>query len=237
MILTQEKNYLHGDVLLKGLIAKNSDKDSIRPGVLIVHDWSGCNDFAKEQAKILASRGYIAFAVDMYGDGQVGQTNEEKQALMHPLISNRSLIRERMQLALNTLTELPQVNSDAIAVIGFCFGGLCALELARSGADIQAVVSFHGLLNADEKLQTNVVKAKVLVLHGYNDPMVSPEVVNQFCHEMTKAQADWQVHVYGNTSHAFTNPLANDPNLGLIYNPETSRRAFAQMYALFEECF
>lgn len=237
MILTQEKTYLHGDEVLKGLMAKNSDNESIRPGIIIVHDWSGCNDFAKEQAKILASQGYIAFAVDMYGEGRVGQTNEEKQALMEPLISNRNLIRERLQLALNTLLEIPQVNSDAIAVIGFCFGGLCALELARSGADIQGVVSFHGILNADSQLQTHPIKARVLVLHGYNDPMVTPDVVNHFCQEMTKAQADWQTHIYGDTSHAFTNPLANDPSLGLIYNHQTARRAYAQMHALFEEIF
>lgn len=237
MIIAEEKKYFHGDVLLKGVVAKNSDDTGIRPGVMIIHDWSGCNDFAKEQARLLAAKGYVAFAIDMYGDGRVGQTNEEKEKLMQPLISHRGLLRERVELALNTFTQIPEVDASAIAVIGFCFGGLCALDLARTGADIRGVVSFHGLLNADAYFETKAIKAKVLVLHGYDDPMVTPKAVNEFCEEMTKGKADWQVLMFGNTSHAFTNPLANDPNLGTIYNPQTARRAFAQMHMLFEEIF
>jgi dienelactone hydrolase len=237
MIITEEKKYSHGDVELKGLIAKNADDTGMRPGVMIIHDWSGCNESAKEQARLLAAKGYVAFAIDMYGDGRVGQTNEEKEKLMQPLVSNRVLLRERVELALTTFTQTPEVNANAIAVIGFCFGGLCALDLARTGADIQGVVSFHGLLNADTHFKTKSIKAKVLVLHGYDDPMVTPKSVNEFCEEMTKAKADWQVLMFGNTSHAFTNPLANDPNLGTIYNPLTSRRAFAQMHTFFEEIF
>jgi len=115
--------------------------------VLVVHDWSGCNELAKERAKVLAEQGFVAFAVDMYGEGRVGVTNEEKQALMQPVISNRQLLRERMQRAYQVLAELPLVQTDKMVAIGFCVGGLCVLDLARSGAGVAGVVSFHGSLH------------------------------------------------------------------------------------------
>jgi dienelactone hydrolase len=234
MLMIEEKHYLHGDTLLKGWLYYQSDSPHVRPGVLVVHDWSGCNELTKERAKVLAEQGFVAFAIDMYGEGRVGVTNEEKQALMQPVISNRQLLRERMQRAYQLLAELPLVQTDKMVAIGFCFGGLCVLDLARSGAGVAGVVSFHGLLHDDPNFVPEQISADILILHGYNDPMVSPQAVQKFCDEMTRLKANWQVNMYGNTSHAFTNPMANDVELGLIYQPETSEKAFQEMNAFFK---
>ena len=234
MIISEEKIYQHGAVTLKGWIFYTPSQEP-KPGIIVAHDWTGCGDMAKERARLLAEQGYVAFAIDMYGEGRMGQTNEEKQALMLPIISNRALLRERMIVALTVLKESPQVKANYIAAIGFCFGGLCVLDLARTGADIKAVVSFHGLLHQDTEFHSKEIKANVLVLHGYDDPMVSSADVQQFCAEMTTLKAKWQMNIYGNTSHAFTNPLAHDHQLGLVYEPDTARKAFQAMDALFSE--
>lgn len=200
-----------------------------RPVILVCHDWSGCNDFAREQTQKLAALGYLGFAIDMFGKGKYGNTKEEKTALIMPLMQNRALLRQRIQSGFATAKTLAMADSSKMAAIGFCFGGLCALDLARSGADLRGVVSFHGLLNAPEALPAHLIKAKVLALHGYDDPMVSPEVVNSFAQEMTQAQVDWQVHLYGNTMHAFTNPKANDPGFGTVYNAQAEKRSWEAM--------
>ncbi len=234
MIISEEKIYQHGAVTLKGWIFYMPSQEP-KPGIIVAHDWTGCADLAKERARLLAEQGYVAFAIDMYGEGRVGQTNEEKQALMLPIVSDRALLRDRMIVALEVLKKSPQVKANVIAAIGFCFGGLCVLDLARSGADIKAVVSFHGLLHQDADFQAQEIKANVLVLHGYEDPMVSSADVERFCAEMTALKAKWQINIYGNTSHAFTNPLAHDHQLGLVYQPDTARKAFQAMDALFSE--
>lgn len=229
--------YQHGQQKLIGYRAYNPRQTGKRPAVLVVHDWSGRNDFACAKAEWLAELGYLGFAVDMYGEGKTGNTTEEKSALMQPLVSDRALLRDRLLAALTTLGQMPEVDSQRIAVIGFCFGGLCALDLARSGVELAGAVSFHGLLSAPDELPTRPVKAKILALHGYEDPMVRPEAVEAFCQEMTAAKADWQVHCYGNTYHAFTNPLAHDPKLGLFYNSLAERRAFQAMENFLTEVF
>ena len=234
MIISEEKIYQHGAVKLKGWIFYTPSQEP-KPGIIVAHDWTGCGDMAKERARLLAEQGYVAFAIDMYGEGRMGQTNEEKQALMLPIISDRALLCDRMIVALEVLKESPQVKANVIAAIGFCFGGLCVLDLARSGADIKAVVSFHGLLHQDANFQAQEIKANVLVLHGHDDPMVSSADVERFCAEMTALKAKWQMNIYGNTSHAFTNPFAHDHQLGLVYEPDTARKAFQAMDALFSE--
>ncbi len=234
-ITTVDKIYKHGGLNLKGFIAKPENITEPVPAILIVHDWSGCNDFAKERARNFAHQGYIGFAVDMYGEGRLGQTNEEKQHLMSPLMHNRNLLKERMQLAFNELRSMPEVKQNSIAAIGFCFGGLCALDLARTGADLKAVVSFHGLLHRDLDFSLKPIKASILALHGYDDPMVRPEQIQEFADEMSQLTSQWEVCMYGHTSHAFTNPLAQQPDLGLLYQPDVARRAFRAMNNLFED--
>ena len=223
---TSQHIYHHEKQALHGYLAYVGDVTHQRPAVLIVHDWSGQNAFARLKAEEMARLGYVGFALDMYGEGKTGQTTEEKQTLMHPVASNRAFLQKRMHAALDAVTQLPMVDSQHIIVIGFCFGGLCALDLARTGAHILGVASFHGLLNAPNNLPHSTIHANILVLHGYDDPMVQPEDVNTFCQEMTTAKANWQLHVYGQTQHAFMVPEARDRKLGTIYQPQTATRAW-----------
>lgn len=230
-------NYLyhHGEQELHGFLAYDDSHDKPRPAVLVVHDWSGRNDFACEKAALFAEMGYLGFAVDMYGQGRLGASTPEKTALMEPLINDRCLLRDRIRAAFDALVAMSEVDSNRIAVIGFCFGGLCALDLARSGAEVKAVVSFHGLLNKPKDLANESIQAKILALHGYDDSMVKPEEVNEFCKEMTLAKVDWQVYVYGHTQHGFTNPHAHDTQLGIIYNAKAERRALQAMTNFLHE--
>lgn len=227
-------DYKDGDTLLEGFLAVPAQKKAKNPAVIVVHDWSGKNDFSCQKATLLSELGYIGFALDMYGKGKCGETNEEKSALMQPLISDRALLLKRMNAALETVRGMPDVDANKIAVIGFCFGGLCALDLARSGANIAGVVSFHGLLKPPAQ-GTKQIKAKVLALHGFNDPMVPHQEIVAFGKEMTEAGADWQFHIYGNTVHAFMNPLANDPASGLVFNKVIAGRAWLEMTDFFKE--
>lgn len=229
--------YRHDKQELHGFLAYDESHKTPRPAVIVAHDWTGRNDFACQKATLLAELGYVGFALDMYGDGRLGNTNEEKMALMNPLASDRKLLQQRVSAAFDAVAGLPEVDAGRIAIIGFCFGGLCALDLARSGADIKAAVSFHGLLGKPDFQQSASIKAKILVLHGYEDPMVQPEQVKAFCEEMTEANVDWQVHMYGHVQHAFTNPQAHDEQLGLIYNATAQMRSWLVMKAFFQEIF
>lgn len=227
--------YKDDDTLLEGYLALPEKLAGKRPAVIVVHDWSGKNEFACNKADKLAELGYIGFALDMYGKGKLGQTNEEKTALMNPLASDRAALQQRILAAVETVTNMPEVDASKIAAIGFCFGGLCVLDLARTGADIRGVVSFHGLLGAADNIPSPKIKAKVLVLHGYDDPMCKPEAVIEFATEMSNAKADWQINMYGNTLHAFTNPLANDPDFGTVYDKNADMRSWVAMTEFFKE--
>ncbi len=229
--------YHHGEQELHGHLAYDDLNDEARPAVLVVHDWSGRNEFACQKAEMLAKLGYVGFAVDLYGRGRQGETVEEKQALMSPLINDRRLLRARLQAALDTITALPEVDSKRVAAIGFCFGGLSVLDLARHGSNLAGVVSFHGLLHPAKDIPNQDIKAKVLVLHGYDDPMATPAQVNLFCQEMNDAGVDWQVHMYGHTQHAFTNPKAHDQQLGTVYNASAARRSLQTMTDFLDELF
>jgi dienelactone hydrolase len=227
--------YYDGDTLLEGYLAINDDAAN-KPIVIVAHDWSGRNEFACEKARALANLGYAGFALDMYGKGKIGKTKEEKVALMQPLADNRRLLQQRIQAAFNTVSQLTNVNTQKIAAIGFCFGGLCVLDLARSGTKLAGVISFHGLLGAPDT-PSESIHAKILTLHGYDDPMVTPEHVMSFADEMTTAKVDWQIQMYGNTMHAFTNPEANDPEFGTVYNKTTANRAWQSMELFLKELF
>jgi len=212
-----------------------SDSDS-SPLVLIAHTWAGKDSFVHDRADDLANLGYTAMAVDMYGEGRVGADAAENESLMTPLLSNRDELKNRIQAALEVGRKLEGVNPAKVAAIGYCFGGLVVLDLLRSGADVNGVVSFHGLLGPSE-ISNNGVKGKVLVLHGERDPMVPLEMVDEFQKEMTAASIDWQLHSYGGTYHAFTNPDANDPALGTQYNEDADKRSWSSMLNFFNEIF
>ena len=222
----------HDDVCCRGFLAYPNDAKVV-PAVMIVHDWSGCNQLVKDRATEFASNGYVAYAVDMYGMGQVGQSNEEKQELMMSILPNRQRLAARLNLFLDKLRSLPQVAPNNLFAIGFCFGGLCVLDLARSGAKLNGVVSFHGLLSSPPKGAEKHMVAEILVLHGYEDPMVKPADVMQFCDEMSARTAKWEVDMFSHTKHSFTNPEAHDLQNGLVYDANVAKKAFTAMHAFF----
>lgn len=227
--------YQDSDVVLEGFYASENITEK-KPGVLVFHDWSGKNEFACNKARALAELGYAAFAVDMFGKGKLGKTTEEKSALIQPLLQDRAKLQKRTLLALETLRQQNGVDTKRIGAIGFCFGGLCILDLARTGADFNAAVSFHGLLNAPENIQHETIRAKIFVLHGFDDPMVTPDQVMRFGEEMTHAKANWELTMYGHTMHAFTNPEAHDPAFGTVYNKQANDRSWIAMQNFFNEC-
>ncbi len=234
----QQLDYLDGDTPLKGYISFDENAASTpMPAVLICPDWTGHDAFADAKADMLSHLGLVGFAIDIYGNGQQGANNDEKAALMQPFMDDRSLLRRRLLASLEAIKSQPFVDQDKIAIIGFCFGGLCALDLARAGADIKGAVSFHGHLFAPDNLDSQTIKAKILALHGYDDPMILPDSVQAFAKEMTEAKVDWQVHMYGNTQHSFTNPLANDPSLGTVYSEVMEKRSMRAMEDFLQEIF
>ncbi len=229
--------YMDGDVVLEAFFAFDDAFTERRPAVLISHTWCGRDTFVADKARKLAALGYVGFALDMYGKGILGANVEENARLMQPFMEDRAKLQQRMKAALNTVKLLPWVDDSKIAAMGFCFGGLCVLDLARSGADIKGVVSFHGLLFPPENIQGNKIKAKILALHGRDDPMGLPEQVLAFQEEMTQADVDWQFVSYGHTVHAFTNPVANNPDFGTVYQADADRRAWLSMQNFFTEIF
>ena len=231
---TETVNYQAKNIDLKGYVAY-PDNDNA-PLVLIAHTWAGKDEFVHKRAEDLAALGYVGFAVDMYGNGKVGADTAENESLMTPLVSDRDLLKDRIVSALNYGKSLSEVDSSRVAAIGYCFGGLVVLDLARSGEDISGVVSFHGLLMPSD-ISEKGIKAKVLVLHGERDPMVPLDMVDTFQKEMTEAGADWQLHSYGGTYHAFTNPDANDPSLGTQFNKSANERSWKSMKIFLEEIF
>jgi len=236
-IISNTVTYLDGDVVLEAFFAFDDALTGRRPAVLINHTWAGRDNFVAEKAKKLAALGYVGFAVDMYGKGVLGTSPEENMKLMQPFMADRAMLQQRMKAALAAVKLMPWVDDSKIAAIGFCFGGLCSLDLARTGVDIKGVVSFHGLLLPPGNTQGNVIKAKILALHGNDDPLVPAEQVLAFEQEMTEAGADWQLHAYGHTMHGFTNPLANDPVFGTVYQLAADRRSWITMQAFLTEIF
>lgn len=232
---TRRIEYREGGVTFEGHMAWDENAPGPRPAVLVSHAWGGRDAFSCTHAEDLAALGYVGFALDVYGKGVFGGSVEENQALMTPLLEDRALLRRRLAAALDCVREQPEVDAACVAAIGYCFGGLCVLDMARAGADLKGVVSFHGLLSAPEGLANAEVGAKVLVLHGHDDPMVPPDQVLAFEQEMTAAGVDWQVHAYGHTLHSFTNPEADDPNLGAAYDAAAARRSWASMQAFLAE--
>jgi len=230
--------YTDGDTVMEGFLALPDDISTPLPAVLVAHDWSGRRELACRAAERVAEWGYAGFALDMYGKGVFGSDGdtEGNAALMNPLASDRIKLRSRINAALDCVRQLPQVDVNRVAAMGYCFGGMCVLELARSGAEVLGVVSIHGIFARGEAANEPIA-AKVLCLHGHDDPMVPPEQVLAFEQEMTDAGVDWQVHAYGNTMHAFTNPAANNPDFGAVYSETAERRAYQTIGDFLQEIF
>ena len=236
---TQTLEYHHAQTSLLGYLAYPKDAITTpRPGVLVVPEWWGLNDYAKRRAEQLAGFGYIALAADIYGDGQVATDPKQAGTLASRFRDDRELMRARARAGLDALRAQPGVDSARLAAIGYCFGGTTVLELARSGAELAGVVSFHGGLDTPDPADAENIQAKVLVLHGGDDPYVPPEQVIAFMEEMRQADVDWQLVAYGGAVHAFTNPDAgDDPSQGIAYHATADRRSWVDMQQFFAELF
>lgn len=247
-IKTQTLEYKQGDATLKGFLAYDDAQTGPRPGVIVVHEWYGLNDYAKARAEQLAKLGYVALAADIYGDGKVVATAEEAGKLATRFRSDAALLRSRITAALETLRKNPNVDPSRVAAVGYCFGGTTVLELARSGADLAGVVSFHGGLgpvpmadgSAAEAPASGFrgIRAKVLVCTGADDPMAKPEQVAAFQDEMRRLKADCQVVSYSDAVHGFTNP-ANEKstNPAVKYNAAADKLSWERMKQFFAEIF
>ncbi len=237
-IMTKSVDYQDGGTQLEGFLAWDNSIDGPRPGVLVVHEWTGLNDYAKMRCRMLAELGYVAFAVDMYGKGIRPQTTEEaaKQAGIYR--SDRQLMRRRVNAGLDVLVNNDLCDPKRVAAIGYCFGGGTALELARSGANIAGVVSFHGNLDTPDPNDAKNIKCKILVCHGADDPHVTWDQVLAFVDEMRAAKVDYQFIAYSGAVHSFTNPASgDDPSQGVAYNAEADHRSWAHMKLFFDEIF
>lgn len=224
-------------VKLEGFITHPKVKGK-HPGVLVIHDWMGISDFTKLKLQELSKLGYVAFAADIYGKEHYPKSTEEAGKIAGSFKDNRGKLRKRAQLALEKLLKDPSVDPNRIAVIGFCFGGTTALELARSGAKLKGVVSFHGGLSTPHPEDAKNIKAEILALHGADDPSVPEKEVQAFEVEMRAAKVKWELVKYGNAVHAFTNPLAgNDNSKGAAYNAEADRKSWVAMKNFFDYLF
>ena len=237
-IHTETVEYKQGDTTLEGFVAYDDAIQGKRPGVLVVHQWMGLTDYEKKRAEMLAQLGYVAFCADIYGKGVRPQNTAEAGAQAGKYKSDRQLLRARVNAGLDALRQQPLVDSKHIAAIGYCFGGTTVLELARSGADVAGVVSFHGGLDAPNPDDGKNIKCKVLVCHGADDPFSSPQDIAALENEMRKGGVDWQLIKYGGAVHSFTQPMAgNDNSKGAAYNEKADKRSWEALKQFFAEIF
>jgi len=233
-IETRLVDYSDQGTALQGFLAYDNSRPQPLPAVLVAHQWDGRSAFVEQRARTLAEAGYAAFALDMYGKGVLGKSTEENMKLMTPFMEDRSKVTQRMRAALDAARGLDAVDSSRVAAIGYCFGGLCVLDLARSNADVRGVASFHALLKASG-LPAQRISAKVLAMHGAEDPMTSMDDVIAFQKEMTASGADWQLHIYGHAKHAFAVPGAANAELGLQHDANAERRSWKSALNFLQE--
>ena len=237
-VKTKFVEYKQGETVLEGYLAWDDAITGNRPGILIVHEWTGINDHMRQRAEMLARLGYVAFAVDIYGKGIRPSAQPEAAKTAGIYKDNRPLMRARAQAGLETLKKQKSVDPRRIAAIGYCFGGTTVLELARDGADLRGVVSFHGGLSTPTSQDAGNIRGKVLALHGADDPFVKPDEVAAFQEEMRIGKVDWQFVSYGNAVHSFTNKAAgNDNSKGAAYNEKADKRSWEAMKVFFAEIF
>ena len=237
-IHTEAVSYQDGDAQLEGYLAYDDAVQGPRPLVLVVHEWKGLGDYAKRRAEQLAGLGYAAFAVDMYGKGVFAKDHEEAGKLSGMYRNVRALTRRRILAGLNAVRGLDVVDASRVAAVGYCFGGMAALELARSGADVRGVVTFHGALDTPSPAPAGTIKAKILVLHGADDRFVTQDIVAAFEKEMREAGAESRVIQYPGAVHSFTVAEAgNDPSTGVAYNAEADHQSWEEMRTFLSGIF
>ncbi len=230
--------YKQGDTVLEGYFVYDDAIEGKRPGIIVVHDWMGFGEYGNWRAEELAKLGYVALAVDIYGKGVRPKDAKEASEQAGKYKGDRALLRERVLAGLNELKKNPLADTGKTAAIGYCFGGTTVLELARSGADVTGVVSFHGGLNTPKPEDAKNIKAKILALHGADDPYVPAEEVAAFQKEMRDAGADWQMVYYSGAVHSFTRKDAGSENSkGAAYNEKADKRSWEEMKQFFGEIF
>jgi dienelactone hydrolase len=240
-VATKPIEYGCGDVTLEGYLAYDDSTPAKRPGVLVIHEWWGLNDYAKDRARELAQMGYVAFAADMYGKGVVTSDPAEAGKLAGQFRGNwdsggRKLMRDRAQAALSLLAKQPLVDPKHLAAIGYCFGGTTALELAYSGAPLAGAVSFHGGLTVPDEADLPNIRARALILHGADDLSVKPETITALQSALRKGHVDWQMIYYGGAVHGFTNPANVGATGGMVaYDAKAARHSWEAMRAFFDE--
>ena len=221
--------YTYDDTVFEGCLVWDDEIGNPLPGVVVYHAWGGLGAFELSRATELAKLGYAAFCPDLYGKGVRGDNPDDNLKLMQPLLDDRSLLQSRVACGLKVARDQDVVDESRVAATGYCFGGLCVLDLARMGSDVLGVVSFHGLFQPPGNTEGKSIRAKILALHGWEDPAVPPERVVALATELTEAGADWQIHGYGHTLHAFTKPDAQIPNSGSKYSESGDRRSWQAM--------
>jgi dienelactone hydrolase len=234
-IRTNTITYEHDGETLQGYFAYDDAHDGKRPGVLVVHEWWGHNDYARRRARELAELGYVAFALDMYGQNKLADTPDEARELATPFYRDRANMRTRAQAGLEQLSRHDRVDASRLGAIGYCFGGTVVLELARSGADVDGVVSFHGGLSTPNPDDAKNIRGEVLICNGADDAAVPAEQQQAFHKEMRDADVQYTFISYGGAVHAFTNPAADDVGMANVaYNERADRRSWGHMEAFFE---
>lgn len=235
-IQTRLVEYTHEGEVLEAFLAWDEMQAEPRPAVMVSHAFRGREEFECNRAIELASMGYVGFALDLYGKGVIAETTEQAFELMNRFTDDRELLARRLAACVEVAQGQPEIDARRMAAIGYCFGGLCVLDMARADLPLDGVCSFHGILGAPEKPASSI-RTKVLVEHGWSDPMVPPEQVVAFAEEMDAAGADWQLHGHGGALHACTNPGANDPDFGTVYHADADRRSWQSLTHFLEELF
>lgn len=240
-ILTEEVTYRVGDTKLKGYLAWDSRQKGPRPGVLVVHEWWGHNDYVRKRARMLAGLGYTALALDMYGDGKVADHPEDAMKFMNEVVSNMDVAKARFEAAYELLKKHETNDPNHIAAVGYCFGGAVVLHMARFGVDLDGVVSFHGNLATQAPAKKGAVKSKVLVLHGADDSLVPPDQVAAFKREMEAAEVDYSFIEFPGAKHAFTNEAATENGkkfgMPLAYHEAADQKSWEEMTKFLEAVF
>lgn len=237
-VVTETIQYKDGNTSLTGYLYYDDSIEGKRPGVLVIHEWWGLNDYAKKRAQMLAKMGYVAFAADMYGDNKVTSHAKDAKGWMTQITANIDAWQKRAQLGLAQLKKHKLTTADHTAAIGYCFGGATVMQLAYSGSEVDGVVSFHGSLPVASEAQAKAIKSKVMVAHGYADSFIPKERITQFKEALEKAGADWQFHSYSGAKHGFTNQDAASYGMeALAYNADADKRSWQQMQNFFNEIF
>lgn len=237
-MITKTVTYEDAGTTLKGFFAWDDARTGKRPGVLVVHEWWGLNDYARTRAKKLAALGYVAFALDMYGEGKSTEHPKQAGEWAGMIRKNQQAWQQRAIAGLNVLKGHDLVDTTKMAAIGYCFGGSTVLQLAYAGTDLDAVVSFHGALPTATDEQAKQIKARIVVCHGAMDKFISDESIDKFQAALNKAGADYEFIAYANSVHGFTNPRADERGVpGLKYNAKADRRSWRQMKLTFGDVF